>query len=164
MDPRATPLPKTAIRQTPASNGLTFLEVLIVLAVLGLLATIALPSIGGGARSHRVVRQAREVHAALAQARARALAEQRTQRFQLLADGRYRLQSQSQASGWSTYLTSAAPSAPISLIGGSGDDTLVFGPDGRVDAPATILVGEPPKVHEIRILAGGLVQWHGPSP
>ncbi|MGH7562853.1 MAG: GspH/FimT family pseudopilin [Gemmatimonadota bacterium] len=163
MEPRPTrpfPLPT---RGPSASDGLTLLELLLVLTFLGVLVTIALPSLSGGTSSHRVVRQAREVHAALAQTRARAVAEQRPHRFLLLADGRYRLQFRNDATGWTTYLTSLPPTDPIRVIGGSAGKVVVFEPDGRVEEPATVQVGEPPRRHEIHILAGGLVRWSGPS-
>lgn len=156
------PLP-LALRGPFTSRGLTLLELLLVLAILGVLVTLALPSLGGGTGSHRVVRQSREVHAALAQARARAVAEQRPHRFVLLADGRYRLQVLTDATGWVTYLTSLAPSDPLRVIGGSGGGAVVFEPDGRVERPAIVRIGEPPRRHEIRILAGGLIQWGRPS-
>lgn len=163
MASRSTPPSRLAIRGPSAASGLTLLELLLVLAVLGVLATIALPSIGGGTSSHRVVRQAREVHSALARARAHAVAERRPNRFVLMADGRYRLQFQTDATEWVVYLTSLPPSDPIRVIGGSGGGTVVFEPDGRVETPATVQIGEPPGRHEIRILAGGLVRWSGPS-
>lgn len=146
-----------------ASSGLTLLELLLVLSILGVLITLALPSLGGGTGSHRVVRQSREVHAALAQTRASAVAQQRPHRFVLLPDGRYRLEALTDGTEWVAHLTSPAPSDPIRVIGGSGGQTVVFEPDGRVEAPATVQVGEPPRRHEIRILAGGLVRWVGPS-
>lgn len=162
MAPLPTRPSRLAFRGPSATSGLTLLEVLLVLAILGVLATIALPSLGGGTSSHRVIRQAREVHAALARARASAVAEQRPHRFVLLADGRYRLQSLT-ATGWVDYLTSLAPSDPIRVNGGSGGGTVVFEPDGRVETPATVQIGEPPRRHEIRVLAGGLVEWRGPA-
>lgn len=146
-----------------SASGLTLLELLLVLSVLGILVTLALPGLSGGTRSHRVVRESREIHAALAQARAQAVAEQRPHRFVLLADGRYRLEALTEGEGWVAYRTSAAPSDPIRVLGGSGGDAVVFEADGRVDAPATVRVGEPPSRHEIRVLAGGLVRWTGPS-
>ncbi|MGH7570280.1 MAG: pilus assembly FimT family protein [Gemmatimonadota bacterium] len=162
MEPRLSRPFRFPIRGPSGSDGLTLLELLLVLTLLGVLITIALPSLSGGTSSHRVVRQAREVHAALAQTRARAVAEQRPHRFVLLADGRYQLQFRDDATGWTTYLTSLAPPDPLRVIGGSGGG-VVFEPDGRVEAPATVQVGEPPRRHEIRILAGGLVRWSGPS-
>ncbi len=163
MEARPARPSSSTSRDALAARGMTLLEVMLVLTLLGILVTLALPSLGGGTGSHRVVREAREVHAALARTRARAIAEQRPHRFLLLADGRYRLQFRNDATGWTTYQTSLAPTDPIRLVGGSGGNKVVFEPDGRVRAPATVQVGETPHRHEIHILAGGLVRWSGPS-
>jgi prepilin-type N-terminal cleavage/methylation domain-containing protein len=144
-------------------RGLTFVELLLVLVLLGILAAVALPSFGAGARSHRVVRQAREIHGALAQARARAVAERRPQRFKIQDDGRFRLEALDDAGTWISYLNSLPVEEPVAVVGGSGG-TVTFEPDGRVEAPATVTVGNPPSRHEIRILAGGLLRWQGPEP
>lgn len=144
-------------------RGVTFVELLLVLVLLGILAALALPSFGAGARSHRVVRQAREVHGALAQARARAVAERRPQRFRIQEDGRFRLEALDDAGSWTPFLTSLPVEEPVAVVGGSGG-TVTFGPDGRVEAPATVTVGDPPSRHQILILAGGLLRWEGPEP
>ena len=144
-------------------RGVTFVELLLVLVLLGILAALALPSFGAGARSHRVVRQAREVHGALAQARARAVAERRPQRFRIQDDGRFRLEALDDAGTWTPFLTSLPVEEPVAVVGGSGG-TVTFGPDGRVEAPATVTVGDAPSRHEILILAGGLLRWEGPEP
>lgn len=159
----ATRSARPSPRGGSASSGITLLELLLVLSILGILVTLALPGFVGGTGSHRVVRESRKVHAALAHARARAVAEQRPHRFVLLADGRYRLEALTDGAGWVAYQTSAAPSDPVRVIGGSGGGAVVFEPDGRVETPATVRVGAPPSRHEIRILAGGLVRWAGPS-
>lgn len=163
MEARRTRPSRSPTCGSLAPNGMTFLELMLVLTLLGLLVTLALPSLGGGTRSHRVVREAREVHAALARTRARAIAEQRPHRLLLLADGRYRLQFRNDAAGWTTYQTSLTPTDPIRMIGGSGGNAVVFEPDGQVRAPATVRVGDTAHRHEIHILAGGLVRWSGPS-
>ncbi|HET6343036.1 MAG TPA: GspH/FimT family pseudopilin [Gemmatimonadota bacterium] len=144
-------------------RGVTFVELLLVLVLLGILAALALPSFGAGARSHRIVRQAREIHGALAQARARAVAERRPQRFRIQDDGRFRMEALDDAGTWIPYLTSLPVDEPLAVVGGSGG-TVTFEPDGRVEAPASVTVGNPPSRHEIRILAGGLLRWQGPEP
>lgn len=144
-------------------HGLTFVELLLVLVLLGILVTLALPGFGAGARSHRVVREAREVHAALAQARARAVAERRRQRFRVEQDGRLHLEALNDTGVWVPVLTSLPADAPVTVVGGTGG-AVVFEPDGRVQAPATVRVGDPPSRHEIRVLAGGLLRWEGPDP
>lgn len=161
MDPRPTRTLRPLIGGASGRRGMTFVELLLVLVLLGILAAVALPGLATGARSHRVVRQAREVHGALAQARARAVAERRPQRFRVLGDGRYRLEARDDAGTWTAFQTSLPPEVPVVVAGGSGG-TIVFEPDGRVETPATLTVGHPPSRHEIRVLAGGLVRWEGP--
>lgn len=161
MDPRSTRTLRPPLGGASGRRGLTFVELLLVLVLLGILAAVALPSFGAGGRSHRVVRQAREVHSALAQARTRAVAERRPQRFRVLEDGRYRLEARDDAGTWTAFQTSLPPEAPLLVVGGSGG-TIAFQPDGRVETPATVTVGDPPSRHEIRVLAGGLVRWEGP--
>lgn len=161
MDPRPTRNPRPLLGGASGRRGLTFVELLLVLVLLGILAALALPSFGAGARSHRVVRQAREVHGALVQARARAVAERRPQRFRILEDGRFRLEALDDSGTWTAFQTSLPPDLPLGVVGGSGG-TIAFEPDGRVEVPATVTVGDPPARHEIRVLAGGLVRWEGP--
>lgn len=163
MEPPPTRTIRPRLGGSSGRRGLTFIELLLVLVLLGILAAIALPSLGVGARSHRVVRQAREVHGALAQARAHAVAERRPQRFRVLADGRFRLEARDDAGTWIAFLTSLPTGEPVTVVGGTGG-TVTFEPDGRVEAPATVTVGNPPSRHEIRILAGGLLRWKGPEP
>jgi type IV fimbrial biogenesis protein FimT/type IV fimbrial biogenesis protein FimU len=163
MDPRPTRTIRLALGGPSGRRGLTFVELLIVLALLGILAAVALPSFGVGARSHRVVRQAREVHGVLAQARARAVAERRPHRFRIQEDGRFRLEARDDAGTWTPVLISLPFQETVAVVGGTGG-TVTFEPDGRAEAPATVTVGDPPSRHKIRVLAGGLIRWEGPEP
>lgn len=163
MDPRFTRTIRLALGGASGRRGVTFVELLLVLVLLGILAAVALPSFGVGARSHRVVRQAREVHSALAQARARAVAERRPQRFRIQEDGRFRLEAREDAGDWTPFLISLPVEEPVAILGGTGG-TVTFEADGRVDAPATVTVGDLPSRHAIRVLAGGLLRWEGPEP
>lgn len=163
MEPRPTQTIRRALGGPSGRRGLTFVELLLVLVLLGILAAVALPSFGAGARSHRVVRQAREVHGALAQARALAVAERRPYRFRVQEDGRFRMEARDDAGTWVPVLTSLPVQEPVAVVGGTGG-AVMFEPDGRAGAPATVTVGDPPSRHEIRVLAGGLLRWMGPEP
>ncbi|HKY61332.1 MAG TPA: GspH/FimT family pseudopilin [Gemmatimonadota bacterium] len=163
MDPRPTRTLGPALGGPSGRRGLTFVELLLVLVLLGILAAVALPTFGTGARSHSVVRQAREVHGALAQARTRAVAERRPHRFRIQEDGRFRLEARDDAGTWTPILISLPVAEPVAVVGGTGA-TVTFEPDGRAAAPATVTVGDPPSRHRIRVLAGGLLRWEGPEP
>ena len=72
-----------------------------------------------------------------------------------------RLEARDDSGTWTAVQTSLPPDAPPQVVGGSGG-TIVFEPDGRVEVPATVIVGDAPARHEIRVLAGGLIRWEGP--
>ena len=55
------------------SGGFTLIELILVIAVIAIMAALAMPFIASASRSFRMSRGAREVHAALLQARAAAI-------------------------------------------------------------------------------------------
>ena len=89
------------------------------------------------------------------------MAERRPQRFRVLEDGRFRLEARDDTGTWTAFQTSLPPDVPLRVVGGSGG-AIAFEPDGRVDLPGTVTVGDPSARHRIRVLAGGLVRWEGP--
>jgi general secretion pathway protein H len=82
------------VRRGPREQGLTLLEILIVLALMGLMAAIALPMLGNGVSTTQLRTSARQLAAGLRMARSEALA-QRREAFLLVdvAGKRFRLDS-----------------------------------------------------------------------
>lgn len=69
------------------SSGFTLVEVMIVLAILGLVATLALPLLARRTPTASLASAAEEVRAALAAARSAAIAEDREVSFSAATDG-----------------------------------------------------------------------------
>src|SRR5687767_15350262 len=79
-----TPLPPFSAARS--RRGISLIEVLIVMVLVGILAAVAIPRIAGSSDPYAAVDEAREIHAAMANARARAIATQLPNRF-VLASG-----------------------------------------------------------------------------
>ncbi|MDX1748634.1 MAG: type II secretion system protein [Halobacteriales archaeon] len=56
-------------------NGFTLLEMLIVLTLIGILASVAIPAIADRSQSFEVVEQARRINSEVSKLRGRAVAE-----------------------------------------------------------------------------------------
>lgn len=75
-------------------SAFTLLEVLLVIALLGVVAAYALPSFFGSAQREQLDESARRFKASFAMCRAEAMNEARIYRIQILPDGRMRVQRQ----------------------------------------------------------------------
>jgi prepilin-type N-terminal cleavage/methylation domain-containing protein len=140
-------------------RGITLLETLIVMVLIGILAAIAIPRIAGSSDPYAAVDEARTLHAAMANARARAIATQRQHRFVLASGGVWRVQEDIPGNGtWTATPDSGVASATVTM-GGASSGTVVYYPRGRVDAPKTIEVTVDGHVQTIDVLASGLVRW-----
>jgi len=144
------------------SAGITLFETLLVLVLIGILATVTIPSLATSSGSHAVIEETRRVHSALVEARSRAIAEQRDYRFRL-GSSQYQIEFWD-GTGWAAHgAPHDVPESMTAAIGGSAAGSLVFEPDGRVDLPTSIVVENADHEHTIQVLASGLVRWEGRS-
>jgi Tfp pilus assembly protein FimT len=150
-----TALPRSTCRSI---HGLTLIEMLIILMLVGILAAIAIPRVVGTSDPYEAVDQARRIHAALAKARAAAIAEQRPHRFVLSSGGAWQVDVETSPGTWTATADSATASGTVTLDGASSG-TITFYPRGRVDDTHTIAVDVDGHVQTMRIFASGLVRW-----
>lgn len=143
---------------TRSRRGVTLLEVLIVMTLVGLLAAVAIPRVAGSSDPYAAVDEARKIHAAMAKARARAIATQRQQRFVLSAGGVWKVEEENPPGTWTATSDSGTSKATVTMEGASSG-TLVYYPRGRVDVPKTIQVVVAGHTQTIDVLASGLVRW-----
>lgn len=153
-----TALPPTL--DARSRRGITLIEVLIVMTLVGILAAVAIPRVGGSSDPYQAVDEARKIHAALASARAGAIATQRQHRFVLASGGTWKIQQEDPASPgtWNAMPDSGAATGTVTMDGASSG-TVVFYPRGRVDNARSIVVAVNGHQQRINLLASGLVRW-----
>ena len=152
-----TVLPSSTCRSV---RGVTLIEILIVVILVALLAAIAIPRVAGSSDPYSAVDEARTIHAAMADARARAIATQRFHRF-VLAGGVWNVEVETPPTGSGTWVAtpdSGTADATVTMDG-SDSGTIVYYPRGRVDAARTIEVTVDGHTQSIDVLASGLVRW-----
>ena len=149
------PLTITAAR---SRRGISLIEALIVMVLVGILAAVAIPRVAGTSDPYAAVDEAREIHAAMANARARAIATQRQQRFVLASGAVWKVEEENPPGTWNATADSGTAAAAVTM-GGASSGTVVYYPRGRVDAPKTIEVTVDGHTQSIDVLASGLVRW-----
>ena len=143
---------------TRSRRGISLIEALIVMVLVGILAAVAIPRVAGSSDPYAAVDEARRIHAAMASARARAIATQRQYRFVLASGGVWKVEEENPPGTWTATADSGTADANVTM-GGSSSGTVVYYPRGRVDAPKTIAVTVDGHSQSIDVLASGLVRW-----
>lgn len=151
-------LPLTSV--TRSRRGISLIEALIVMVLVGILAAVAIPRVAGSSDPYAAVDEARRIHAAMANARGRAIATQLPHRFVLASGGVWKVEQENPATPgtWIATADSGTSDATVTM-GGAGSGTILYYPRGRVDAPKTIEVSVDGHSQTIDILASGLVRW-----
>lgn len=154
------------VRRPPSPHalerGVTLLELLLLLTLVGILAAVSAPSIVRSFSAQSIDHEARKIHSWLAYARANAIAQQRDYRFALEDDGSYEIQSAS-GGAWVRDAGSAIGETISITIGNESAGAIVFHPHGRVDSAATIVIDDGAHERTIHVLASGLVRWESAS-
>lgn len=140
-------------------QGFTLIGLLGVLALVGIIAMVTHLNFGSASGSYAIRSEARVIHAELANARARALAEGRE--YALILTGGTRLHlAVRDGAGWrrTTPPVELAPHVEARVNGASTGE-MVFRPLGRVDRPYTVVVTGYDRQVVLQILASGLTRW-----
>ena len=145
---------------TRSRRGISLIEVLMVMVLVGILAAVAIPRVAGTSDPYAAVDEARRIHAAMANARARAIATQLPHRFVLASGAVWKVEQEDPvtAGTWVATADSGTSDASVTM-GGVGSGTILYYPRGRVDAPKTIVVSVDGHEQSIDVLASGLVRW-----
>lgn len=157
----STPTPSIRMPGHPrlgSASAYTLVELLIAMVLVGILVTVAVPSIVRSTSAHSVDHQARQIHSWLSTARARAVAEQRPYRFELHAGGAYEIQHQ-EGGVWFSDGGSAVAEGITMKIGNASSGTLAFRTHGQIDTPATIEIHDGTHSRRINVLASGQIRW-----
>ena len=143
---------------TRSRRGISLIEALMVMVLVGILAAIAIPRVAGTSDPYAAVDEAREIHAAMANARARAISTQRQHRFVLASGAVWKVEEETSPGTWAATADSGTADAVVTMAGASSG-TLIYYPRGRVDAPKRIEVTVNGHTQSIDVLASGLVRW-----
>lgn len=138
-------------------RGFSLLEMLVALALLGILAMIAIPRLSSTTAAHGVVEEARLVHERVALARTRAIAERTDYRVSLTG-GHTLAVDRLEGGVWNSVYVSEPFDADIE-IDGSVAGSIVLQGRGMVDAPKTFRLERDGHVQVVRVLASGLLLW-----
>lgn len=145
-------------------SGFSLLETMVVLILIGIATAIVAPNMVNTTGSHRVVEEARRLHARLTEARSQAIARQRDTRMIIAGGDMYTLSVLNPDGTWTTLGdTNVTPTGVGLTINGADSGEIRFQPQGRVDAPRILVLADADHEQTIRVLAGGLVRWQGRS-
>ncbi len=115
------------------NKGLTLLEILIVMAIMGIIAAMSIPSMSNFVRKNRIENQTRRIHSDLMNARTRALATNRTHclvfqtnNYQVISDTNGNGQCDATPTDTQVLARSGIDVTPYSLTGAKvGNETII---------------------------------------
>lgn len=139
-------------------DGFTLIETLIVLTLVGILASVVIPAMANRSKSFDVVEQARRIHTEVSKLRSRAVAEHREFELSLSGGETFEVARKEDDGSRTTIRTSTLEGGSATLNGASSG-TLTFYPSGRVDVLGDIRFFGSERTHKIRVLASGMTRW-----
>lgn len=136
------------------AEGFTLVEVLALLAVLGIISTFVIRGVGTTTPRMVVEQEATRVTSTIARARAVAMTEQRRTRVDVIGGRQLRIQRMVRGA-WSPEPPAKVAEGVRLRINGRASGSLVFLPTGAVRAPATIDVNGATRAETVAIWASG---------
>jgi prepilin-type N-terminal cleavage/methylation domain-containing protein len=136
-------------------KGFTLLEVIVVVAIMGILAGIAAPHLAEMARNSKFKEAAQKIHSSMREARSLAVTSNVVHRIEVVDASRWELIGRN-----NTVLKSWILPSEVTLTSNNNDSPLRFNPDGSMNAditPATFQVlnrsGTP--IYDVQVAANG---------
>lgn len=142
-------------------SGMTLLELMIVITLIGIVATFVISSGQRTSAAFEVIEEARKAHSEMARMRARAVAE--ATRFRIELTGAELSFSREEGGSFKTYRSIVFPGETTVQFNGGTSGSITFNRLGRVDSPATLTFSDGGHEHIVRVFASGMTRWEGRS-
>lgn len=142
--------------------GVTLIELMIVLTLIGIVATVTIPAIATRTKPFEMAEQARRIHTEASRLRAKSIAEQAE--YRIVVTNGSTVQIRKFSGGSETTLRSESlPHGATATLNGSPSGTLSFYPTGRVSGSGVLRFDDGNHPYTVRVLASGMTRWE-PGP
>lgn len=152
------------------ARGFTLIEILVAVAVTGILAAVAIPSVASRSKTFDMAREGRQLHTDISRLRARAVAEQREYEVVVTEGHEVTIQPREEQEkgglvsgvreGAESGITRTArfPDGSTVKLNGEAGGSIVFYPSGRVGSSGDIVLQDSRRKLTIRVLASGMTR------
>lgn len=157
------------------ARGFTMMEMLVTVAVMGVLAAVAIPSVASRSKTFDMAQEGRRLHTDISRLRARAVAEQREYEVVVTEGHAVTIQRREEESGGGGLglggvvdgvvnevdgiaRTESFPEGSSVKLNGQSSGSIVFYPTGRVGSSGDIVLEDSRRKLTIRVLASGMTR------